>query len=88
MFKYFMRCRGKRKQPFCSCAAARWHREGKLRVSVKHLEDASAVTCSTSLPKAQLQNGEEAAVNASCMVPSLVLLPFAVLPSSWPAGAC
>lgn len=73
MLKYFIRCRGKKTQPFCSCAAARWHREGKRTVSVKHLEDECAMTCSTSFPKAQLQKGEEAAVNVSCMVPSLVL---------------
>lgn len=55
---------------------------------MKHLEDASTVTCSTSFLKGQPQKGEEAADNVSCMVPSLVLSPSAILHSNWPAGAC
>lgn len=62
-------------------------RGGRLRVSAKHLEDVFAVTCSTSFLKAQLRSGEEAAVNASCTLPSLLLPPSAVLPSVHPSGA-
>lgn len=85
----FHRLQGEEKKPtillMCSSQMARG---GKPRASAKHLEDVFAVTCSTSFLKAQLQNGGEAAVNTSCMLPSLMLPLSAVLPSAHPSRVC
>ena len=63
-------------------------RGGKLQAWVERSEDVFAGTCHASFPKAQLHSSEEAAVDASRALPSLVLPPSAVLPSVQPSGAC
>jgi len=55
-------------------------RGGKLQAWVERSEDVFAGTCHASFPKAQLHSSEEAAVDASRALPSLVLPPSAVLP--------